>query len=577
MSFLIFIGIVTGLFLIVMFKGSFDEQKRCREYRTYLEQQYGMYPPAKYSIDDLRRIAKRYQYVKKTLHQEEAFAIDEITWNDLEMDRLYARLNVTQSAVGAEYLYSMLHLLQLRPDKLVSLEQCIQFFDRNQAERVRIQEICHELGSMGKYSIYDYIFYLTKAKQENKNSHIVMCVAFLATFPLLLWNASAGVAWLLISACVNVLSYVNTKNRILPYLTGIAYIRRLYFAAEQMKQCKDAGVSKEVQSLYQELDETAKALEPFMRHARFASGMRSASGSPIQLVTDYIRMFTHIDLIQYGLMMQELKKHQEQAIRMLDIVGYLDAVIAIASFRRSCMEWSEPVLDDRKDMLVIEQGIHPLLKDPVANDYAGNRGMLVTGSNASGKSTFLKMVALNAVLAQTIHTVTAKRYEGRLFRVYSSMSLRDSLSFGDSYYMVEIKALKRIMDAIEQDDAPVLCFVDEVLRGTNTVERIAASTQILKKLSQSGVHCFAATHDVELTYLLEKEYDNYHFREEIDGKDIVFSYKMLPGRATTHNAIKLLHQLGFDEEMVCQAQRLAERFMDTNQWLDEERDKSYGC
>ena len=88
---------------------------------------------------------------------------------------------------------------------------------------------------------------------------------------------------------------------------------------------------------------------------------------------------------------------------------------------------------------------------------------------------------MNALLAQTVHTCAAVSYEAPFYRIYSSMSLRDDLAGGDSYYMVEIKSIKRILDQVERaGERPVLCFVDEVLRGTNTVERIAASTQIMK-------------------------------------------------------------------------------------------------
>lgn len=100
--------------------------------------------------------------------------------------------------------------------------------------------------------------------------------------------------------------------------------------------------------------------------------------------------------------------------------------------------------------------------------------------------------------------------------------------------MVEIKALKRILDLISDgNEIPVLCFVDEVLRGTNTVERIAASTEILRSMTLQNCICFAATHDIELTHLLEDVYCNYHFAEEIEDNDIFFSYKILDGRATT--------------------------------------------
>ena len=146
------------------------------------------------------------------------------------------------------------------------------------------------------------------------------------------------------------------------------------------------------------------------------------------------------------------------------------------------------------------------------------------------------------------------------------MALRDDLAGGDSYYIVEIKSLKRILNRLEEEGNPVLCFVDEVLRGTNTVERIAASTQILKSLSKASVLCFAATHDIELTHLLKKYYNNYHFEEEIVDNDVVFHYQLMRGRAVTRNAIKLLGVMGYDEEIIKEAEGLAEGFLEKGSW-----------
>ena len=146
------------------------------------------------------------------------------------------------------------------------------------------------------------------------------------------------------------------------------------------------------------------------------------------------------------------------------------------------------------------------------------------------------------------------------------MALRDDISGGESYYIVEIKALKRILDAAASGEKPVLCFVDEVLRGTNTVERIAASTQILSSLSGSGILCFAATHDIELTGLLEKEFDNYHFEEEVKNGDICFNYRLQNGKATTRNAIRLLQLMGYDEKIIEKATHQAENFLATGDW-----------
>ena len=113
---------------------------------------------------------------------------------------------------------------------------------------------------------------------------------------------------------------------------------------------------------------------------------------------------------------------------------------------------------------------------------------------------------------------------------------------------------------------PVLCFVDEVLRGTNTVERIAASSRILQSFAENGVMCFAATHDIELTHMLEHLYSNYHFKEDVKDNDVIFNYRLYEGRAVSRNAIKLLGVLGYDENVITKADETAKRFLDTGVW-----------
>ena len=107
--------------------------------------------------------------------------------------------------------------------------------------------------------------------------------------------------------------------------------------------------------------------------------------------------------------------------------------------------------------------------------------------------------------------------------------------------------------------------MDEVLRGTNTVERIAASSQILKSLCGRSVLCFAATHDIELTRMLDNCFDNYHFEEDFN-QDVVFNYKLLKGPATTRNAIKLLKSIGYDDKIIKAADDTANQFLQTGNW-----------
>ena len=199
------------------------------------------------------------------------------------------------------------------------------------------------------------------------------------------------------------------------------------------------------------------------------------------------------------------------------------------------------------------------------NDFTAGGPLLITGSNASGKSTYLKAVAWNAVLAQTICTCTAERYAASVFRIYTSMALQDDLGAGESYYIVETRSLKRILDAAAEGGA-VLCAVDEVLRGTNTVERIAASSTVLEALADAGALCIAATHDIELCGMLAPRFSMYHFEEQIQEDQMVFDYQLRPGPASTRNAIRLLKLMGFADQVVEKAQRRADRYFQDGIW-----------
>jgi DNA mismatch repair ATPase MutS len=189
---------------------------------------------------------------------------------------------------------------------------------------------------------------------------------------------------------------------------------------------------------------------------------------------------------------------------------------------------------------------------------------LISGSNASGKSTFIKAAAVSAILAQTVNTCLAQRFAMRRALVMTSMAVRDNVTAGESYFVTEIKSLKRILDK----NIFFICFIDEILKGTNTAERIAASAATLKFFESLDCLCVAATHDIELTRMLKDGYDNYHFEETVTNEGITFDYKIKTGPTQTRNAIKLLEVLGFDEGITADAHRLAQVYDASGKWPD---------
>lgn len=338
----------------------------------------------------------------------------------------------------------------------------------------------------------------------------------------------------------------------------------------QLIGCADtlekAGIS-ELSEYTTRLKDCKKALGSFRKGSFLVVNHDGMETGPEAVMLDYIRMMTHIDLIKFNSMMKAMREHQKEIEEMIEIFGLLDACISIASFRELLPYYCSPKFDSDKKRAVldVENLYHPLILEPVANSIKTTKAVLVTGSNASGKSTFLKMVAINAILAQTIHTCMATECKMSYFRVMTSMALRDDLESKESYYIVEIKSLKRILDSAKKE-TPLLCIVDEVLRGTNTIERIAASSEILASLCLPHVLSFAATHDIELTYMLEEYYTNYHFEEEVKEDDVKFNYLLKKGRVTTRNAIRLLKMTGYDDSIVEASKNAVVRFEQEGSW-----------
>ncbi len=546
----IFIAVLVVAFFV---KGAYDEKKKEQRFIKNLYKNYGQIPKKEYNSEQYASIAKYFEA------HADGFFIDNITWNDLDMDAIFMQMNHTYSSAGEEYLYHTLRTPKFSKEALDKQEQRVRFFMDNADMRVKMQVLFAKVGKTGKYSLYSYLDFLDNVKDISNWKHIIPDVLLLAMIGVSFFH-SFGIAMTIAIVCGNIMSYFQYKDKIEPYIVSFQYIMRMLFMADEIKKV-NVPILQEEQEQLKEL--TAK-FRKFRRGSSWIlSGNRmNGGGDPLSLIADYIRMIFHVDVIQFNKMMKEIRGKKAEIDGIVTVAGSIETAIAIGAYRASFPAWCVPEFVGN---LKMEAGYHPLLEEPVKNSIFAKKGVLLTGSNASGKSTFLKTVAINAILSQTIYTALADKFETDFYRIYSSIALRDNLDNGESYYIVEIKSLKRIIDAGEEENK-VLCFVDEVLRGTNTVERIAASTQILKSFADKQVVCFAATHDIELTSLLAKEYDNYHFEEEVKDGDILFNYELKEGKAKTRNAIKLLGIMGYREDIIKKANQMAENFIDNGLW-----------
>lgn len=560
MDALFFAGMI--VFLIVLFMGI--EYRNSRNFHKRmlekLYREYGRGSGRKYRPDELLHIC---MYYRK--HRTEG-QIDDITWNDLHMDELYRQINTSLSAAGDEYLYYRLRTPVCDEAQMEKAEEQIRFFMENEEDRHRVQRVFYRLGRMRKFSIYEYLDHLDLLGERKSGKYLLWDLAVLVSVGAMFLSKPMGIVLLLMILCHNLTDYFKEYKEIEPYISSFRYIRRLILGAEEMKQ-KDIAFFSEEQ---ERLRECCRKLKGFLKSSYLVISSETGTGNPLEVALDYLRMLFYFDLIQFNRSLSAVRGHMSEIDEIITVLGRMETVIVAGEYRtRLGGDCCVPKLHYEENVEVflrVEELYHPFLTEPVKNSFAVSRGVLLTGSNASGKSTFLRAAATAALLSQTIHICPASYYEAPFFRLFSSMSLRDDLSGGDSYYMAEIKSVKRILDQGKRKGFPILCFVDEVLRGTNTAERIAASAQIMKSLAAQRILCFAATHDVELTRILEEEYDNYHFEERIEENDIFFPYKLIDGPAVSRNAIALLKMLGYDEKVTAAAEAMAERFLEYGCW-----------
>lgn len=552
LKYYLLIGVI--VFIIFLYNSIQFRKNEKKKLLELIKNNWGSFNKREYSFDEIKKIA--YDYSKLS---NSNFHIDDISWNDLDMDSVYKLINNTYSSLGEEYLYRMLRIPVFDEETLEEREELIDKFYNNEDEVVLLQEIFAKLGRTKKISLAEFMDKLTEINKKNNVLHYFCILLFFISGVLLFVQPVIGIFAFMGGLIFNIGLYYKKKRDVDNFFICFKYLIDLIICTENIVKNKSDLLGK----YNEELERILKELKSIKKRS-FLISMNGNNGSLGEIIMEYVRMIFHVDIIKFNNMTDTVIRNKSNVSELYEILGKIEALMAVASFRKALDYYCVPKFTDIKSINTSEI-FHPMISEPVVNDLCEERSVLLTGSNASGKSTFLKTIAINAILAQTINTCTAKKYETGFFKVYTSMSLKDDLFKNDSYFMVEIKSLKRIIDSID-DDIPVLCFVDEVLRGTNTIERISASSHILKYISERNALCFAATHDIELTNILEDIYSNYHFTEKVVKDDVIFNYKLNIGKATSKNAIKLLNIIGFDDEIVNNAKNMADNFIANVEW-----------
>lgn len=474
------------------------------------------------------------------------FIIDDITWQDLNMDATFNKMDHTMSLPGMQYLYYILRRPYFEENILKKRKNIIKLLKKNKDISQEIQFPLFLLGKDEGNGIFEYFEEGVKVDTSPLNLYKLLSYLPILPLALMLYDFKMGVSLFVIITMLNAMIYNRNKYKIAEEIETFKHLGSLITCGENILKINMDNLELNTEELENSLENVNKIKKNISK-----INFSEESKSEIQILIAYYNMIVLKEPKVFYQTVKQLNEHKEDLFKMYIIIGKIDAYISVASYISGLNYYTEPSLktEDNKFHLKVEELYHPLLEEPVPYTFEfNNKGALITGSNASGKSTFLRTIGINAIFAQTLYTALARDYSSSFFRIFTSIGTTDNIIEGDSYFMAEAKALKRIINSLNSNE-PILCILDEIFRGTNTAERISAATVSLNYMSNRNTCVIAATHDLELTTLVNDKYDNYHFKETIKDKDMIFDYMLNKGPCNSRNAIAILEYLDYPKEI----------------------------
>jgi len=490
-------------------------------------------------------------------------ALDARTWADLDLDAVFSFLDRTESVPGRQVLYHRLRSTVHSPGSLADFDELVERLGREAAFRLRAQRVLAPLDG----ALFHWLWALALEPVEPLPRWAIVYPLFAGLMVLCLCLSPLLPPLLL----VPVFGFVGGGAlratlglRLVPIANSFRDMVRLLVAAGRLADFEEVP-----EGVRRELTARLVAVAGLRRWGGLLGRGAEANLDLVGVFLEYLNLLFCLDANAVMLGVRELRRHQDDLHAVFEAVGALDAALAIASVRASGIAWTRPVFDAPRSPVVLEALRHPLIDRPVPNSLTLGPpdGLLVTGANMTGKSTFLRTVGVNAVLAQSLHTVFAGSYRAPWLEVASCITAGDSLLAGKSSYQAEVETLVGMLSRLTDGRGGDRLFLfDELFRGTNTLDRIGAASAVLwwlvghegpkvggsegPKVGGSRCLVIAATHDLELVALLAGRFEAGHFADRLGESGLQFDYVLRPGPTTTRNAIALLGVLGAPPEVV---------------------------
>ena len=483
------------------------------------------------------------------LHRKQlppAAVVDDKTWSDLELPRFFTGIDTTITPIGRQCLFDQLRVYEFATSALEQRSRTYAILQADPRLREDIQVALMPLALDAVSQIAELLLGAEPAKVPYRR--LLLPWTLLTGAALVAAIAHLMPVWLgLLPLLINLVTSARVDAKLGEDVNALLYCGRLLSVADRVAALRaatglsDLGQLKAERPLRSKLRSQIRALGVYDR-------LRSSLVIGGLIFTLDLLFLVRLSL--YSRTLGRFCADRSSWWSTFQLVGGVDAAIAVVSFMGRYPTHCRPTTSDGR-VLEIDNGYHPFIAAPVKNSLTLNgTSVLVTGSNMTGKTTFIKMIAMNVVLGHTLGICLADRATLPRSPVRALIHGDQSVEFGKSRYFAEAEA---ICGYVAQSAAGAcrLFILDEPFSGTNTVERIAIAKAVLRAIS-TNAQVLVTTHDVELQHLLGQRFELFYFQENpaVEG---FFDHVLRAGVSTQRNAIRVLERLGFPAEVIAEA------------------------
>ncbi len=495
------------------------------------------------------------EYFQKDMKSDASHILSDKACNDLDFEELFMFLDRTNSKIGQQYLYHQLRSYNDENNINEEEEKLIQKIANAEQFRSLLEKQISKLNQTES-------FYIAKLFQDKPISapkwyRILPYLSFISLISIISLSFSNTMVFVVpVLIIINMGIHYKNKNNLDHYISSLPELLKLQSIAKNLLDY-DSDIFKE-----EEFKESVSVIEKMKKHFYLFQLENRAQSDVTNLFwgsMEFIKIILLLEPIMFFKALNRIRTHQKQISTIFNSIGRLDMLYSISSLRKATENYCLPNFSNPEVGIKATGIYHPLIENCVRNDIdTVEKSILLTGSNMSGKTTFIRTIGINVITAMALNTCFAEGIQLSKMRLMSAIRISDDLMDEKSYYFEEVTTIKEMIGCSESNYFH-LFLLDEIFKGTNTIERISAGKAVLSYIAKNNNLVFVSTHDIELADLLKEEYDLYHFSEIISDDKVDFDYKLKEGKLKTRNAIRILAINQYPNTVIEEAKSIAEK------------------